>query len=198
MELTLSNYMKFRTWKAVNCIIHDAAIDKHHPYHKMVTAKKMSRKRLRGLLIATGAPASSVDLYLRILNKNRIPYITCWNYNMRSMVERIYKSKKIEMVSTMLAQKGMTFDDVNVEEIKTFIIKKYEAFKQLVESHPEITSAEAADKARNAHVYSLLEDKDGNRILREDKLDTETVNQLSAIMLWYMFCDYCAEQAEID
>lgn len=84
-------YQKYKEWRKDLARIHYSQVDPNAPYHKMVTAEKMSRKRLKKLMMATGVSARDAEKRLHMLQDDGLPYLNWWRTNLTPAVKRIAK-----------------------------------------------------------------------------------------------------------
>lgn len=97
-QIGWTQYQKYREWRNDIARIHYSQVDPNFPYHKMVTAEKMSRKRLKKLMMATGVSARDAEKRLNgircvhdIQMNTGSPYLNWWLTNLTPAVKRIAK-----------------------------------------------------------------------------------------------------------
>ena len=97
-EIGWNQYQKYKERCKDLARIHYSQLDPNSPYHKMVAAEKMSRKRLKKLMMATGASARDAEKRLNgircahdIQMNTGSPYLNWWRTNLIPAVKRIAK-----------------------------------------------------------------------------------------------------------
>lgn len=198
-EMTYPMWKRWQLWMEQNTTVNEAAEDPDSRYHRMAVAQKMSRKRLRGLIMAAGVSARDADDYLTRMNTQGYSYLECWNLNKHTMILKI--KKRFEAAAGM-ALLRLIFDgdppSEKPEELEAYRQKKaeekkarYEADKALVEAHPEITSSREAQDARMKYLLSRCTQKeDGSKVLESKELDMAKFREYSRLSLWYSFVSW--------
>lgn len=97
-QISWNQYQKYKEWRKDLARIHYSQLDPNAPYHKMTTAEKMSRKRLKKLMMATGVSVRDAEKRLNgircvhdIQMNTGSPYLNWWRTNLTPAVKRIAK-----------------------------------------------------------------------------------------------------------
>ena len=201
-EMTYPMWKRWQIWMEQNTTVNEAAEAPDSRYHRMAVAQKMSRKRLRGLIMAAGVSAREADDYLDRVHSMGYPYLECWNINKHSMMLKIKKrferSAEIRLIMAIFGgelppapseSKWEEYRRKKAEEENA----KYETDKALVEAHPEITSSREAHSAKAMYLISRCTQKeDGAKVLESGEFDMSKLREYSRLSLWYSFADWCA------
>lgn len=206
LEMTYPMWKRWQQWMEENRTVNDAAEDPDSMFHRMATAEKMSRKRLRGLLMATGMSARTADCYLARVNAQGYSYLECWNVNKHTAILRI---KNRFEASAEIALLRLIFDgevpqvdpEKAVARRKSLEDKKREQFekdKALIEAHPEITNKLEAHKAKMMYLISRITQKpDGTKVFESGALEMDKVREFSRLSLWYSFASWATRHGLI-
>lgn len=197
--MTYPMWKRWQLWMEQNRTVNEAAEDPDSRYHRMAVAQKMSRKRLRGLIMAAGVSARDADDYLARMNGKGYSYLDCWKLNKHSMMIRIKnrfeRSAELRLLVAIFdgnppepdPQKTAAW--LQSEEDKRR--KRYEADKALIEAHPEITSSREAHNAKVMYLISRSVQKpDGTKVMESGEFDMDKVREFSRISLWYSFTEW--------
>jgi len=197
-EMTFEMWKRWQTWMEENRAVNDAADDPDSRYHRMAAPVKMSRKRLRGLLIASGVQPRKADAYLERMHSEGYSNMEIWTHNKYTIVPRIMKRTETMAAGRLLralfgdkpaidARKRMEYLQKAEDEKKA----RYEADKALVDAHPEIRSQGDAIKAKTKYLMSCTTLKaDGTRILESEAFDMNKLREFGRLSTWYSFTDW--------
>ena len=198
LEMTFVVWMRWQNWMEENRAVNDAAEDPDSRYHRMAAPVKMSKKRLRGLLIASGAQPRRADAYLKRMHSEGYNYMEIWGHNKYTLVPRI-----VRRTETMAAGRlfHALFGDKPIidsrkqtaylQKVEAERKAKYEADKALVDAHPEIRSQGDAIKAKARYLMSCTTLKeDGTRVLDSEAFDMNKVRDFGRLSTWYSFTDW--------
>jgi len=198
LEMTYEMWKCWQNWMDENRTVNKAAEDPYSRYHRMAAPVKMSRKRLRGLLMASGAQPRIVDAYLKKMHADGYSYMEIWDHNKYVLVPRIKRRKEALAFDRAL---HAIFGDPPVKspEERSATIKKYEdkkrakyeADKELVDAHPEIMRRLDAMIARDAYMTSCISQKaDGTKQFEIDAFDMDKYRAFCRLINWYSFADW--------
>lgn len=190
MECTFENWKKFRRWNDERVLIDNAISDTNHPFHKMVTAEKMSRKRLRKLLMATCPDKQRIDEYLDKMHKKGVTYLRAWRHNMRSIVYQLDTVRKYRLLKELFPEEAVAALDGHHDEAKLAAYTKsleegWNTDKAIIESYPDIKTSDDASAALRKYFAESLK----NRV--ERKVVIDELERLTLCKFWY----YWSEQA---
>ena len=197
--MTYPMWKRWQLWMEQNRTVNEAAEDPDSRYHRMAVAQKMSRKRLRGLIMAAGVSARDADDYLTRMNAKGYSYLDCWKLNKHSMMIRIKNryewSAELRLLAAVFGENPPEPDPqkaaawLKSEEDKKR--KSYEADKALIEAHPEITSSREAHNAKVMYIITRSVQKpDGTKVLESGEFDLNKVREFSRLSLWYSFTEW--------
>lgn len=129
--LTYNTYMKLYEWRRDIDRVQYAIDYGDYPFSKMCRANKMSRKRLKKLIMATGESARNAEKKVRQLNEIGCPYLYWWGLNLIPAVKRIAKrherpftdevqaifdvvaAKDIAEMNELITEYNIEIDDLN-------------------------------------------------------------------------------------
>lgn len=186
MELNFKNWKQWRRWMVENSLVNEAADDVGNRFHKMVTAEKMSRKRLRKLLMATCADKHDVDAYLNKMHASGCSYIDVWHYNMHHVVYLLNTACAYKLLKAIFADEPENNAEAEADKIAAYAGKELQDFendKTLIDSYSEFKTSRDVNDARLAYLKESF-------VLKRDKNEVvEHLRDLSKVYLWYSYCE---------
>ena len=129
--LTYNTYVKLDEWRRDIDRVQYAIDFSDYAFSKMCRAEKMSRKRLKKLIMATGESARNAEKKVRQLNEIGCPYLYWWGLNIIPAVKRIAKrherpftdkeqeafdrvaAKDIARINELITEYSIEIDDLN-------------------------------------------------------------------------------------
>ena len=198
LEMTFEMWKRWQTWIEENRAVNEAAEDPESRYHRMAVPVKMNRKRLRGLLMASGVQPRKVDAYLKLMNSYGYSYMEIWDKNKYTVVSRIIKRTEAMAASRLLHALFGDKPAIDYKKRKAFLQEilakkkaKYEADKALIDAHPEIRSQSDAFLAKVKYLMSCSTLKeDGERVLEPGDFDMDRIKEFGRLSTWYSFTEW--------
>jgi hypothetical protein len=156
----------------------------------MATAKRMTRKKLMRLLMATGIQKREADRKTMEIRESEHSYLEWWQLYDLTIIARIHRhhlavrvDKALPMLEAFFEAAEPTEETINQRELYTELYEEYWADKGFMERHPEINDFFSA-----MNVWSKLLKVAPAYNPQDNSADEEwrEVNQAARAMYWFM------------
>ena len=158
MEWTVRNWYLCRWMARQSDRLSLSDCDPLSPYHRMATAKRMTRKRLVHLLMASGIQKREADQKTREIKASQYSYLEWWRLHDLTNIARIHHrhlgakvDKALPMLEAFFEASEPSAETLTQREVYADLYEEYWTDKGFMEQHPEIKDFLSA-----MHIWSKL------------------------------------------